>query len=79
MFLDEKISLEEYYKLNVQLELYDRDGLPKHVDDRSPQYPDRLGSDGYNQDAMCPGEPRVGRQREREQDCASRSRSYLFV
>lgn len=46
MFLNEKIILEGYYKLIVQLKLYYRDGLPKHVDDRSPQYPDRLGSDG---------------------------------
>ena len=28
---------------------------------------------------MCQGEPRVCRQREREQDRVSRSRSYLFV
>ena len=46
MFLNEKIVLGGYYKLNVQLESYYRGGLPKHVDDRSPQYPDRLGSDG---------------------------------
>ena len=46
MFLIEKIVSEGYYRLNVQLELYYRDGLPKHVDDRSPQYPDKLGSDG---------------------------------
>ena len=46
MFLNEKIMLEGYYKLNVHLKMYYRDGLPMHVDDRSPQYPGRLGSDG---------------------------------
>lgn len=44
--LNKKTGLRGHNEPDAHLNFDDLDSLPKHVDDRSPRYPDRLDSDG---------------------------------
>ena len=65
--------------LDIHYDIHELDILPEHADDRSPQCPYTLDSDGWTPDAMYQGELTGYRQKGRGQDHASRNRSYLFV